>query len=98
MHPRVMAGPEAVLINDRAGRVLLELPVDIPDQFLALFLVGLDRLLIVHFFELGIAVVCVIAFGTAGIMLVEIGVRIVVPRARQIGASREALARHLWEP
>ena len=28
MHPRVMAGPEAVLINDRAGRVLLQLPVD----------------------------------------------------------------------
>jgi hypothetical protein len=68
------------LINDRAGRVLLQMPVDIPDQFLALFLVRLDRLLLVHFFELGIAVVRVIALGAAGIVLIEIGVRIVDPR------------------
>jgi hypothetical protein len=79
MHPRVMTGPEAVLINDRAGRVLLQLPVDLPDQFLALFLVGLDRLLLVHFFELGVAVVRVIALRAAGIVLVEVSVRVVDP-------------------
>ena len=54
--------------------------VDFPDQLLALFLVGLHRLLLVHFFELGVAIVRVVALRAAGIVLEEIGVRIVDAR------------------
>jgi hypothetical protein len=42
VHPRVAAGAQPVLVDDRSGGVFLQLPVDFPDQFLALLLVRFD--------------------------------------------------------
>src|SRR5215472_5444695 len=80
VHARVTAGAEPVLVDDRPGSVLLQTTINLPDQFLALLLIGLDRLLVVHLFELGVAVVGVIALRAASIMLVEIGVRVIDTR------------------
>src|SRR6202047_2244865 len=93
-----MAGTTAVIEDDRSGAVFRQPAVDLPDQSLALCLVGLDRLLLVHLLELGVAVVGVIALRTAGIMLVEIGVGIIDSRPRQIGADHEVLAGDLGKP
>src|SRR6267142_5358270 len=58
---RVAAGAEVVAVDDRSGGILGQAAVDLPDQLLALLLVGLDRLLLVHLFELGIAIIRVVA-------------------------------------
>src|SRR5258708_4638604 len=98
VHPRVPAGGEIVAPDDRAGGVLGQLLVDLPDQLLALFLVRLDRLLLVHLFELGVAIVRVVALRAARIVLEEIGVRVVGPAAGQIAGDHEILAGDLWKP
>src|SRR5439155_2315267 len=95
VHPRVMAGGEVVAPDDRAGGVLGQLLVDLPDQLLALLLVRFDRLLLVHLFEFGVAIVGVVALRTARVMLEEIGVRVVDPAAGQIAGDQEVLAGEL---
>src|SRR6516165_506882 len=41
VHPRVTAGAETIVVDDRPGGVLLQSAVDLPDQLLALLLVRL---------------------------------------------------------
>src|SRR5438045_5361576 len=61
VHPRVPAGAEPVMVDHRSGGVLLQLAVDLPNQLFALFLVGFNRLPLVHLLELGLAGVGVVA-------------------------------------
>src|SRR6266567_6350832 len=98
VHPRVPAGGEIVAPDDRAGGILDQLLVDLPDQLLALLLVRLYRLLLVHLFELGVAIVRVVALRAARIMLEEIGIRVVDPAAGQIAGDHEILAGDLGKP
>src|ERR1700730_5943653 len=86
-----MAGAKAVIEDDRPGAVLLQPAVDLPDRFLALCLVGLDRLLLVHLLELGGAVIGVIALRAAGVMLVEIGVGSSTPDPDKLAPTMKSL-------
>src|SRR6266849_10864657 len=55
-HPRLPAGCAAVVKEDRSGAVLRQFALYLPHQLLALFLVGLDGLLIDQLVHFGAAV------------------------------------------
>src|SRR5664279_6016487 len=74
--------------DDRPGHVFLKLLVDVPDQLLALGNVGLLGLLVEQLLDLLVAVVGVVAFRAAGVVLVERLVGIVDRIAGQIEAER----------
>src|SRR6516225_2181697 len=91
--PGLPTGCPARVGDDRPDRVLLQFPVDLPDQLLALLLVGLDRLPVEPPLHLAIAVSEIITFGTAGVVLVEQLVRIVDRSQREDEADLVVLAR-----
>ena len=57
--------------DDRPRDVFLQLPVDLPDQLLALVDVCLFRLLVEQLLDVLVAIVGVIPLRAAGIVLVE---------------------------
>src|ERR1700738_5273362 len=82
----------AVVKDDRPGRLLPPLPVDLPHQLFALLPVGLHRLALELFFELRVAVTGDVALGAASIVLEELLVRIVDGGGGQIEADHVILA------
>src|ERR1700704_5643767 len=87
LHVGLPAGPRAVVIEDRPRDVFGQAPLDVPDQLPALVLVGFHRLLVEQLVDLRVAVAVVVAFRTAGIILVECLVGIVDAVAGEVGAD-----------
>src|SRR3546814_3760481 len=77
------------VVQGRAGHLFLELPVDLPDDLTALFLIGLHRLLVEQGLQLLVAVSVIVADRIAGVVLVEVLVGIVDGRARHVHRHRE---------
>src|SRR4051812_11077934 len=69
---RLPAGCAAIVEDDRSSAVLGQFPFDLPDQLLALSLVGLDRLPIDQLVHLGAAVTVIVQLGTAPVKQVEV--------------------------
>src|SRR5439155_15650125 len=78
--------------DDRPNALLGQFALDLPNQGLALFLVRLHRLPVDHLVELGIAVLDVVPFGAARIVLVKILIWIIDAIAGEIERYREILA------
>src|SRR5215471_17370994 len=70
------AGRAAVVEDDRSGAVFGQLPLDLPNQSLALLSVGLDGLPIDQRVHLGTAVTVIVQLPTAPVNQVETQVRI----------------------
>src|SRR5215469_14397133 len=98
LDPRLSAGAEAHVVDDRPRAVLLELPVDLPDQPLALVAVGQGRLLDKELLQVRVAVGGVVALRTAAVILEELLVGVVDPAAGIVEADLVILARQLGEP
>src|SRR6267154_711550 len=98
LHLRLPAGRGAEVVDDRPRAILLQFPVDVPDQALALFLVGFCRLLLEQFFELGVAIAGVVALRAAAVILIELLVRVVDATAGVVHADLVVVPRHLGEP
>src|SRR5262249_1019562 len=77
LDPRLPAGGEPQVIDDRPRLILLQSPVDLPHQPLALLLVGFHRLLLEHFLQLEIAIPGVITVRVARIILIELRIGVV---------------------
>src|SRR5690242_14867102 len=71
---------------------LLQLAVDLPNELLALRLVGFHRLLVDHLLDLGIAVMCVVAVRLAAVVLIEGLVGIVDAGTRHTLSSRSSFS------
>src|SRR6516165_11363742 len=67
----VPADPAAAEIKQWLGVVLDEAALDVPDDVLALFLVGLARLLLNHPVDLRVTIAVVVADPAAGVVLVK---------------------------
>src|SRR5436309_3505553 len=65
------AGRLAQVELDGPHHRLLQLAVDLPNELLALRLIGFHRLLVDHLLDLGIAVMCVVAVRLAAVILIE---------------------------
>src|SRR5437773_2699431 len=72
LDPWVPAGRAAHVEDDRPGALFLQSAVDLPDQLLALFPVGLGGLPVERGFELAVAIAGEVAVGIAGIALIEL--------------------------
>src|SRR4051812_9890077 len=75
--PRMPAGRLSWVKDDRAGHVLDQFALDLPDDFLALLGIGLHRLLVDELVDVRVAVPGIIALCPADIILVELLVGIV---------------------
>ena len=79
------------MVEDGPHHIPLQFAVDLPHQMLALFLVGLHRLLVDQLVELAVAVFRVVAVRVANVVLVEILVWVVEPAADEtLGESEVA--------
>src|SRR5438477_12329555 len=67
---RLPAGRGAKVVDDRPRAILLQFLVDVPDQALALLLVGFRRLFLEQLLELAVAVAGVVALRAAAVLLV----------------------------
>jgi hypothetical protein len=74
---RLPARCAEVVPDDRSCPVLLQSLVNLPNELLALFLVGFSRLLVEDLLDLTIAIAGVIPLRPAGVVLVELLVGIV---------------------
>src|SRR5215472_11255066 len=95
---RLPAGGAPQVIDDRPRLILLQSPVDLPHQPLALLLVGLHRLLLEHFLQLGIAIPGVITLRAARIILIELRIGVVDADPSEIEADLIILAVNLGKP
>src|SRR5882672_3354423 len=95
---RLPARALAAVEDDRAGDVFLKLLVDFPNQLLALGDVGLLGLLVEQLLDVLVAIVGVVPFGIAGVVLIERLVRIVDRVSGEIEPERVVLARNCREP
>jgi hypothetical protein len=86
------------VVDDRAGPVLLQLLVDVPDETAALVAVGRLGLRNEWLLQLGIAVAGVIALRAAAVVLEELLVRVVDAAAGIVEADLVVLAGELGEP
>src|SRR5437764_3347774 len=68
---RLPTGCGAEVVDDRPRAVLLQSLVDVPDQALALLLVGFGRLLLEQLLDVAVAVASVVALRAAAVILVE---------------------------
>src|SRR5439155_16864611 len=98
LHLRLPTGRLDVVIDDWPSRILLKLSVDLPHQLLALFLVHHRRLLVELLVELGIAIAAVVPGRAAGVVLVELLVRVVDAAASAVLCHGIVLAGHLRMP
>src|SRR6516164_6013781 len=64
------ASSRAGIEDDRPRGILRQSPFDLPNQLLAFFIVGLHRLLVDQFVDLGIAITGVVTLGAAHEILV----------------------------
>src|SRR5436190_8817641 len=92
------AGPAARIKDDRPSLVLGEFPFNLPHQLLALFPVGLGRLLIDQLVDLRIAIAGVVAHRPAHEVFVELLVWVVDAALGAIDRDRVVLAVDLGEP
>src|SRR5260221_6226032 len=74
---RMSAGRLAWVEDDRAGDVLDQLPLDFPDQLLALFPIRFSRLAVDQLIDLPITVGGVVAVGRAGVAFIELFIGVV---------------------
>jgi len=72
LHPSLPASRAAVVKDDRSGAILRQLPFDLPDQLLALFLVGLDRLSVDQLVDCRTAVTVIVQLAAAPVIQVEV--------------------------
>ena len=86
------------MVNDRPRRVLLQSPIDVPDQMPALVAVGGLRLLDEPLLDLSVAVAGVVALRAAGVVLEELLVGVADPAAGDVDADLRVLAGELGEP
>src|SRR6516162_1147975 len=77
----VPAVPAAAEIKQWLGVVLDEAALDVPDDVLALFLIGLARSLLNHPVDLRVTIAVVIADPAAGVVLVKHRIGVVGQRA-----------------
>src|SRR6516164_6052926 len=66
------AGHQAAVVEDRARPVLLQFPVDLPDQPPALIPVGHRRLLDELLLQIGVAIAGIVALRSAAVILEEL--------------------------
>ena len=90
--------PARAVQDHRARGVLDQKPLDIPDDFPALFLVEFARLRRQQLVDLGIAILGIVALGVAGIVLDDVAVGIVDADAGDVQADRVILALQLGVP
>ena len=95
---RLPARREAVVEQDRPRTVLLQFPVDLPDEAPPLLLVPLHRLLIEQLVDFRVAIAGIIPVRTAGVILVELRIGIVDPGAGQVEPDLEVFAVYLRKP
>src|ERR1051325_10810003 len=88
---RVPAGARDAVVEHRPRDILGQLLLDLPHHLPALLLIGLHRLPLDHLVQFGIAVAVVIAFGIAGVVLVERLVWLIETVADQVEADRKVL-------
>src|SRR5712671_3641166 len=98
LDPRLPARGKPQVIDDRPRLVLLQSPVDFPYQPPALLLVGLHRLLLEHFLQLGIAIPGVVTLRAAGVVLIELCIRVIGSDPSEIEADRVIFAIDLGKP
>src|SRR5262249_33809403 len=89
---------EPVMEEDRTGFILLQLPIDLPDQPTALFLVTLHRLPVKQSINFRIAIAGVIAVGAAGVILIELRVGVIDTDPGQGQPDLIVFAVNLGEP
>src|SRR5206468_1941077 len=92
LDPRLPAGGEPQVIDDRPCLVLLQSPVDFPYQPPALFLVGLHGLLIEQLLQIGIAIASVVTLRATCVVLIELRIRVIGSDSREIEADRVIVA------
>jgi hypothetical protein len=92
------AGGAARVEDHRPDGFLGQPLLDLPNQLLALFLVGLHRLLIDQLVDLRAAIPAIVPLGAAHVILVKGLVRIVDPGLGDLEPHREVLAHHLGVP
>src|ERR1700736_6280129 len=97
LHPWLVADRRARVEEDRPDVVLDQLSFDIPYQtpFLR---VGLYRLPVDQRIDFLVAVSAIVARGAAGIVLIEILIRVVEPVLADHHPDGEVLAQHLRKP
>src|SRR5216684_4536129 len=98
LQSRLPACRKTQVIDDRARLILLQPAIDLPDQALALLLVGFHRLLLEQLLQLGVAVAGVIALRATREIFIELGVRIIGADPGQIEAELVILAVDLGVP
>src|SRR6202040_915757 len=77
LDPGLPAGAAGRVEDDRADRGFRQHPFELPDDLLALFRIGLHRLLVDKFIELGITISCIIARRAADEILIEHLIRVI---------------------
>src|SRR5260370_37720336 len=95
---RLPAGRCEAVQDDRPCPILLQLPVDLPHQLLAFFLIGLARLPVERLVELRIAISGIVTVRAARIVFVELLVGVVDPAAGVVEPDHVVLAAHLAAP
>ena len=95
---RLQAGCETGVINDRARPVLLQFPVDLPDEVPAFLSIGQHRLLDEQLLAFRVAISGVVALRAAAVVLEELLVGIVDAAAGIVEADLVVLAGELGEP
>src|SRR5579871_382342 len=86
------------VVQDRAHDVFLQLAVDLPNELSALLLVGLHRLPVDQLVQLGVAVMRVIAVGSAHVILIKILIGVVETRSDQALRHHKIAAHQLRQP
>src|SRR5260370_35861910 len=98
LDPGLPAGAAGRVKDHRADRSFRQYPFELPDDLLALFRIGLHRLLIDEFVELGITISCIIARCAADEILIEHLIRVIDAGLHWHSANRVVFAHDLRVP
>src|SRR5271163_2547281 len=98
LDPGLPAGAAGRVKDDRSDRSFRQHPFELPDDLLALFRIGLHRLLIDELVELRVAVAGIVPCGAADEILVEHLIRVIDAGLHRHGANRVVFAHDLRVP